>query len=542
METFRPNEKNLGDRSASDAARYVIWITLLIVVCALTLFANLEGRDLWGADEARHAERAREMMASRQWMTPTYLGRPDFDKPPVHYWLMAAAGQLLGPSDAVFCLPSAVFGLATVLMTFALGASLYGLRAGGMAGFILATAFLFVYDARMAFIDIPLLACITGSIFAGHRALGPKKGWIRSAVVAAFLLAAGAMMKGLVGLVLPLLVLGLGESTAGRWRRLTGLAGAAMLVAAPLYIQLGSRFTGRFLVVDHLHRFFVSDPALGGNHPWYFYGPALLGDFLPWTILLPAVGIALACTPDAFRRWRLPLVWFGVTFLVLTLGANKRESYLLPLFPALALLCGAIADEVLAGRARRSLLVWWRLSLVVLGSSLAITALVLPQAWPIRLGTLHWGPGLLLLAGLGVWVSVRAWHQDHRVETAVIVAMLILGAMQVLVWQILPAMNLSRSARQAAASMRMEAVAAPLAVVEDVDPAMVYYLDLPTKTARLPVAYIRTALHAGWRVLAGATELSPDILSHKNIAVRARGRLQQSEYLILERFDRRAPS
>lgn len=72
--------------STSDAARYVIWITFLIVVCALTLFANLEGRDLWGADEARHAERAREMMASRQWMTPTYLGQPDFDKPPVHYW------------------------------------------------------------------------------------------------------------------------------------------------------------------------------------------------------------------------------------------------------------------------------------------------------------------------------------------------------------------------------------------------------------------------------------------------------------------------
>ena len=527
----------------SGAARYVIWVTLLIVVCALTLFANLQGRDLWGADESRNAERAREMIASRQWMTPTYLRQPDFDKPPVHYWLMAAAGQLLGPSDAVFCLPSAVFGLATVLMTFALGASLYGPRAGGMAGFILATAFLFVYDARMAFIDLPLLACITGSIFAGHRALGPKKGWIRSAVVAALLLAAGAMMKGLVGLVLPLLVLGLGESTAGRWRRLTGLAGAAMLVATPLYIQLGSRFTGRFLAVDHFRRFLIPDAALGGNHPWYFYGPTLLSDFLPWTILLPAVGVALACTPDAFRRWRLPLVWFGATFLLLSLGANKREPYLLPLFPALALLCGAVADEVLAGRARRLLLVWWRLGLVVLGGSLAITALVLPLAWPTRLGTLDWGPGLLLLAGLGVWVTVRARHQDHQVESAVMAAMLILGVTQVLVWQILPAMNLSRSARHAAASVRMEAVAAPLAVVEDVDPAMVYYLDLPkSKTARLPVARIRAALRAGWRVLVGTTELPPDILSHKDIAVRARVHLEQSEYLVLERLDRRSSS
>jgi hypothetical protein len=122
-------------------------------------------------------------------------------------------------------------------------------------------------------------------------------------------------------------------------------------------------------------------------------------------------------------------------------------------------------------------------------------------------------------------------------------AMLILGATQVLVWQILPAMNLSRSARHAAASVRMEAVAAPLAVVEDVDPAMVYYLDLPkSKTARLPVARIRAALRAGWRVLVGTTELPPDILSHKDIAVRARVHLEQSEYLVLERLDRRSSS
>ncbi|MCX5734996.1 MAG: glycosyltransferase family 39 protein, partial [candidate division NC10 bacterium] len=491
----------------------------------------------------RHAERAREMMASRQWMTPTYLGQPDFDKPPVHYWLMAGAGRLFGAVDTVFCLPSAVFGLIAVLLTFALGASLYGPRAGGMAGFVLATAFLFVYDARMAFIDLPLVACITAAIFAGRRALELERGWGRPALVAAFMLAAGAMMKGLVGLVLPPLVLGLGGIAARRWRRLAGLVGLAIVITAPLYISLGSEFTGRFLAVDHLRRFFVPHPALGGNHPWYFYGPALLGDFLPWTILLPAVGVALACTPDALRRWRLPLVWFGGTFLLLSLGANKREPYLLPLFPAVALLFGVVADEVLAGRARRPLLVCWRLCLGTLGGSLGVTALVLPLVWPTRLGALEWGAGLLMLAWLGGWVAFRAWHQDHRIETAVMACLLILGATQVLAWQILPAMNLSRSARQAAASMRTEAIAAPIAVVEGVDPALVFYLDLPqSTTARLSATRIRRALLAGWRVLVRTTELSPVLLSREGIAVRARVRLQQSEYLVLERLDRRSSS
>ena len=86
----------------------------------------------------------------------------------------------------------------------------------------------------------------------------------------------------------------------------------------------------------------------------------------------------------------------------------------------------------------------------------------------------------------------------------------------------------------------MEAIAAPLAVVENVDPAMVYYLDLPTKTARLPVARIRAALHEGWGVLVETTELPPDILFHKDIVVRARVRLQQSEYLVLESLGSRS--
>jgi len=50
--------------------------------------------------------------------------------------------------------------------------------------------------------------------------------------------------------------------------------------------------------------------------------PALLGKWLPWTILLPAVVVALATTPGAMRRWRLPLPWFAVTFLLLTIAAN----------------------------------------------------------------------------------------------------------------------------------------------------------------------------------------------------------------------------
>jgi len=109
--------------------RRAVWVVLLVVVCALTLFANLGGKDLWGADESHDAERAREMLASRQWLRPTFLGQADSDKPPLQHWLMAGAGMLFGPSDTVFRLPAAGFGL------------------------------------------------LAGAIFAGHRALERERGW-----------------------------------------------------------------------------------------------------------------------------------------------------------------------------------------------------------------------------------------------------------------------------------------------------------------------------------------------------------------------------
>lgn len=75
--------------------------------------------------------------------------------------------------------------------------------------------------------------------------------------------------KGLIGLVLPTLVLCRGGSVAGRWRRLLGITTATVLIAAPLYAVLGSAFSLRFLHFDHLRRFFVAQNELGENHPFY---------------------------------------------------------------------------------------------------------------------------------------------------------------------------------------------------------------------------------------------------------------------------------
>ena len=528
----------VGGASLPDSwsERRAAWVVLLVAVCALTLFANLGGKDLWGADESHDAQRAREMLASRQWLRPTFLGQADFDKPPLQHWLMAGAGMLFGPTDTVFRLPAAGFGLLAVLLTFALGAHLYGPRAGGIAGFVLATSFLFVFYSRTAFVDAALLASITGAVFTGHRALERERGWGGWAGLAVLFLATGFMGKGLAGLVLPTLVLWVGGSVGGRWRRLAGIAGTAGLLAAPLFVALGSEFSGRFLQFDHLRRFFVAQNELGGNHPFYFYVPALVGNWLPWTILLPAVVVALAATPGALRRWRLPLGWFAVTFLLLTIGANKREPYLLPLFPALALLYGVVAEEVLSGRAGARLRLWWRIGVVGLGATCAVGGLLLPVTWPARLGAIRWeGWSLVLVAG-GVWVVLRALRGTGFSVVAA-TGVLVLAAFEFLIWQLLPAMNSTRSARATAAAVRAVADPASLGVTPDTHPGVVYYLDLPRPAEALVTpARVAEVLRSGRPVLMSLSPGMPlpQILSSGQVRVRTRVRFQRLEYLVLE--------
>ena len=514
-----------------------MWIVALVLVCGLTLFANLGARDFWKADESRHAQRAREVLASGRWWTPTYLGRQSFDKHPIHIWLMAGSGLLLGgPPETAFRLPMASAGLASVLFTFALGTRLFGPRAGGMAGFVLATTFLIVYHARAAFIDLPLLACITGAILFGHRALDASRPHAGDAALAVVCLVVGTAAKGPVGLVLPLLVLGASGAASARWRIIVWIALLSAVAVVPLYLAIGYEFTSRFLIRDNLLRFLKPEPSLGGDHPAYFYVLTLAGNFLPWTFLLPALGAAIASTPGAWRRWRLPLIWFGMMFVLLSLAANKREPYLLPLLPALALLVGAAADDLRAGRAPACVVRWWRGGLIGLGGAFGLAGLILPFLWPAPLGEVAWGPGGTALAAVAAWVVIQSRYPAHP-RTAVAAGALVLVGMAVLVWSLLPAMNRTRSARLAAATLRAAAGSAPIAVLEGVHAGLVYYMGFshPAEASVAP-AEVASALRAGRLILVGPGGLQRvQLPAGEAVNVRSRVWIGKDEYLLLER-------
>jgi len=150
-----------------------------------------------------------------------------------------------------------------------------------------------------------------------------------------------------------------------------------------------------------------------------------------------------------------------------------------------------------------------------------------------RLPPILWGPGHLLLGGLAGWVVYRTWRAAPR-SMAVPIVHLVVGASQVLAWQILPAMNQKRSARAAAERLRVATAGAPVDVVGRVEPGIVFYLGLiPPHDNEISPAEIRLALRTGRRVLVATTTLPAGILDTPGVVVRARVRLDYSEYLVL---------
>jgi len=368
-------------------------LAVLLVAAMMTLW-NLWATDLWSPDEPYFGEGAREMVVDGQWLVPHVGGVVTTDKPPLFFWLIALLSLPAGVVSSLTArLPSALAALVAVALTMRLarqGGS--GERTSLLAGLMLATTLLFVRQARAAQIDallttLVLVALAAFAAWRAGRADGRRAGWLFWSAAALAVLA-----KGPVGLLLPLgiaLVTWALDRPRAAWRSFAPVSGPLLflLLAAPWAVAstLGSH--GEYSVLAALEKHFVERAVFGMHHvapPWY-YLESLPLTLLPWTGVV-AGGLVLAGRRRRDPFDRLLLVWAGFVVLVFSLSTEKRDLYVLPAFPALALagarlvgrLAGwerAPADDV-APPSRR----WVTLSLGATGVLLALAGAALPVA------------------------------------------------------------------------------------------------------------------------------------------------------------------
>ncbi len=345
---------------------HVFWIFTLIT---LVWFSNLEYRKLVRPDEGRYAEISREMVATGDWVTPRLNGIKYFEKPALQYWATAAAYKLFGQHEWTARLWSGLTGFFGLLLVFFTGKRLFGMEAGFYAALVLGSSVLYAVIGHINTLDMGVTFFMTLSLCGFLLAqMSPGKTWMHVAWMAMGL---SILSKGLIGIVLPgavLVIYTLIERDWGLWKRIQLPVGIAimLMVSAPWFIlvcKANPEFFHFFFIHEHFERFLTKEH--GRYHSWTYFIPVLLAGMLPWTVtLFDALSKSWKRNPGAFQPNRFLLIWIAFIYFFFSYSDSKLPSYILPIFPAAALLIGQRLAAIEGNR-----LFWHFLPIALLGAT-----------------------------------------------------------------------------------------------------------------------------------------------------------------------------
>jgi len=348
----------------------------LLLVCWLAIYVvSLANPPLLDDADTVHAEAARMMLARHDWVTlyidgnvnPAQSGVRYLEKAPLQYWATAICYTLFGISEWSTRLPLAITALALALFLLYFGGKLYGEEAGFYAGLIILTAFGVYLFTRFFIPDLIIGLWLTLAMFSFLRSLNEAEQGGRPSRASCWGLAAvcalAVLTKGLIGVVFPVgimvIYLLLTRNLKHLLRlRLISSTLVFLAIAAPWHILAGLRnppagqakgFLWFYFINEHFKRFLGTRyPKDYDTVPLLLFWGLLLVWLLPWSAFLPQ---ALAQIPVRVREWKSGLdrrgranLLFGIWALLIFLFfsfSTRQEYYVVPTFPALALLTGA---------------------------------------------------------------------------------------------------------------------------------------------------------------------------------------------------------
>ncbi len=334
----------------------------VLLLLALWLMATMGARPLLLPDEGRYANVARSMLASNggDGLVPLLNGLPFFHKPPLLYWLDMLTMSVVGVHQF-----SARF--APFVGAWVMGAALFmavrrwhGAAAARATLMVLATCPFFFIGGQYANLDMLVGGLITATVLAFARAVDDSARSLRWMLAAWALAATSVLAKGLIGFVLPALVIAPWLLAQRRWRDLLWLLHPLGLLfflalALPWFALMQLRYPGffdYFIMEQHFRRF--AQASFNNVHPAWFYVAVLPLLTLPWSGWLPASVMKLTSTWRTFSasdrsRWGLWAWWWVAVIGFFSLPSSKLVGYALP---ALAPWCAVLGVAVAASRSK----------------------------------------------------------------------------------------------------------------------------------------------------------------------------------------------
>jgi 4-amino-4-deoxy-L-arabinose transferase-like glycosyltransferase len=367
---------------------------------------TMQARTLVPTDEARYAEIAREMAETGDFVTPRLNGIKYLEKPPLQAWATALAFRAFGVGEWQARLWTSLCGLFGVAIVMLAGRRLFGARIGLIAGMVLGSSFYWAVASQVNSLDMGLAAMMTLALAAfllaqrNDASRREQGNWMLVCWVG---LALAVLSKGLAGIVLPgavVLLYALLLRDMAILRRLHAGIGLPVFIAiiAPWFVLVSLRnpeFPYFFFIQEHLQRFTSHMHRREG--PWHYFVPILIAGAMPWTgILAQSLRDAWRSDSTGFQPKKLLLIWSIFIFVFFSASGSKLPSYILPVFPALALLMACYVERISERAAMLAASV-----LVVCG---AVGLIAVPKISALAKNTFE----IALYQSYGRWIAVAA--------------------------------------------------------------------------------------------------------------------------------------
>lgn len=384
-----------------------IWLGIVLSITVFIVFFQLGSLPLFDPDEPVYAQTAKEMIAYHDYVSPRIYGEFWYDKPPMYYWLVAACFKIFGISEWAARFPSAMAAVLCVGVVYRFGRKVFG-QAGGIASaLVLATSVEFFYVAKAAVTDMTLTFLLTAALLFF---------WEKKYYLFYLFAALATVTKGPIGLVFPGVIVASYVLYTKSWQVIKEMklpSGALLYsgVALPWYVVMyqlhGQAFLDTFIGYHNITRFTTAEHAATSG--WYFFIPVVIIGFFPWITLL---GQAVRASFSEGRTSRPVLVflqiWAAFIFTFFSLSSTKLVTYILPMYPPLALIVGWYIGRWYEERENCQSGYVWPLSLSILIVSMLGGMYVAGSRMPELVGGFSLLALILLMLLLLVWHSVYA--------------------------------------------------------------------------------------------------------------------------------------
>jgi 4-amino-4-deoxy-L-arabinose transferase-like glycosyltransferase len=394
---------------------------LFILFCLFWLYA-LGARILVPTDEGRYAEMAREMVATGDWITTRLNGIKYFEKPPLQTWMNALTFELFGLGEWQARLWTGLNGLLGVVLVAYTGKRVFNSRVGITAGLVLGSSFWWAALGHINTLDMGLSGMMTVALCAlliaqrNDATARERRNWMMACWAG---MALAVLSKGLIGIVLPGAVLVLYTFIArdwAIWKRLHLVLGTVVFFAicAPWFVLVSMKnpeFAHFFFIHEHFERF--TTKIHHRYAPWYYFIPLLIGGIMPWLgVMMQSLWQGRRDASSGFQPKKILLIWALFIFFFFSISDSKLPSYILPIFPALAMLIACYLESASSKAISYSAILIAVLSAIGLGFVYKIPHLTKdPYEIPLYQAYYYWVVAATIFSLLGgllaAWIAYR---------------------------------------------------------------------------------------------------------------------------------------